>query len=166
MTSHFCLSLHFLDRAFHGGGDGSEREWPPSPLRVFQALVAAAARRNAGELDANARFALEWMERQPPPVVVAPTSIEGTGYRLSVPNNAMDVVARAWSRGNDSNSGDANPATHRTMKPVRPQLLLNDEAVYYLWRLPEPLSEEVRGHVQLLSGSAGSIVALGWGLDL
>jgi CRISPR-associated protein Csb2 len=165
MTSHFCLSLHFLDRAFHGGGDGSEREWPPSPLRVFQALVAAAARRNAGELDANARFALEWMERQPPPVVVAPTSIEGTGYRLSVPNNAMDIVARAWSRGNDSNSGDANPATHRTMKAVRPMLLLGD-AVHYFWELPVPIPDEVRGHIEALWGIAAEVVALGWGLDL
>ena len=126
MTSHFCLSLHFLDRAFHGIGDGGEREWPPSPLRVFQALVAAAARRGAGELEAGVRLALEWMERQPAPVIVAPASIEGIGYRLSVPNNAMDIVARAWSRGNDSNSGDANPATHRTMKGVRPTLLLGD----------------------------------------
>jgi len=165
MTSHFCLSLRFLDRAFHGSGDGSEREWPPSPLRVFQALVAAAARRNAGELDADARFALEWMERQRPPVIVAPASIEGTGYRLSVPNNAMDIVARAWSRGNESNTGDANPATHRTMKAVRPTLLLGD-AVHYLWELSAGIPDEIRRHVESLWGIAADLVALGWGMDL
>ncbi len=165
MTSHFCLSLHFLDRTFHGSGDGSEREWPPSPLRVFQALMAAAARRNAGELGADARFALEWMERQPAPVIVAPASIEGTGYRLSVPNNAMDIVARAWSRGNDSNSGDVNPATHRTMKAVRPMLLLGD-AVHYFWELPVPIPDEMRAYVESLRRIAADVVALGWGMDL
>lgn len=166
MPSHFCLSVRFLDAVFHGRGDGGEREWPPSPLRVFQALVAAAARRNAGELATGTLSALKWLERQTEaPVVIAPAGIEGAGYRLSVPNNAMDIVARAWSRGNDSNSGDANPATHRTMKAVRPTLLAGD-ATYYLWPLPYPISEEIRGHVQLLSETAASIVALGWGLDL
>jgi len=164
MTSHFCLSLHFLDRAFHGIGDGGEREWPPSPLRVFQALVAAAARRGTGELGVGVRLALEWMERQPAPVIVAPTSIEGIGYRLSVPNNAMDIVARAWSRGNDSNSGDANPATHRTMKGVRPTLLLGG-AVHYLWALPVPIADETRTKVESLWRIAADVVALGWGMD-
>ena len=63
MTSYFCLSLRFLDPTFHGTGDGSDREWPPSPLRVFQALVAAAARQNSGVLDAMARRSFEWMEQ-------------------------------------------------------------------------------------------------------
>ena len=100
MTSYFCLSFRLLDPAYHGRGDGSEREWPPSPLRAFQSLVAAAARRDSGELAPSARSALKWLEKQKqPPVVVAPLGIEGSGYRLSVPNNAMDIVARAWSRG-------------------------------------------------------------------
>src|SRR5438552_3216163 len=115
MALHFCLSVRFLDTAFHGRDDGGEREWPPSPLRAFQALVAAAARRNSGQVGDGARRAFQWLEAQSDsPVVIAPAATTGTGYRLSVPNNAMDVVARAWSRGNDSKSGDANPATHRT----------------------------------------------------
>jgi len=166
MSSYFCLSFRLLDPAFHGRGDGREREWPPSPLRVFQALVAAAARRNAGEIAAGAGFALKWLEGQKqPPVVVAPPGTEGSGYRLSVPNNAMDIVARAWSRGNDSNSGDANPATHRTMKAVRPTLLVGD-ATHYLWQLPDLITDEIRGYVQWLSEMAASVVALGWGVDM
>jgi CRISPR-associated protein Csb2 len=166
MSSHFCLSVRFLDAAFHGRGDGDEPEWPPSPLRVFQALVAAAARKNRGELTPGTRSALRWLEGEAEsPLVIAPGAVAGAGYRLSVPNNAMDIVARAWSKGNDSNSGDANPATHRTMKSVRP-MLLSGHATHYLWRLPDPVGEEIREHVQLLSETASSIVALGWGLDL
>ncbi|HLK62192.1 MAG TPA: type I-U CRISPR-associated protein Csb2 [Bryobacteraceae bacterium] len=166
MASHFCLSVRFLDTAFHGRGDGGAGEWPPSPLRVFQALVAAAARKNGGTLSPGVQSALRWLEgRMGAPVVIAPRAEAGSGYRLSVPNNAMDIVAKAWAAGNDSNSGDANPATHRTMKSVRP-MLLEGEATHYVWRLPDPASEEVLGHVQGLSEAAADIVALGWGLDL
>ena len=96
MASHFCLSVRFLDTVYHGQGDAGQREWPPSPLRLYQALVAAAARRNGGEPAPAARSALEWMQTLPPPVVVAPPYRDGNPYRLSVPNNSMDIVARAW----------------------------------------------------------------------
>ena len=45
MPAHLCLSVTFLDGEFHGRRDGGESEWPPSPLRLFQALVATAAAR-------------------------------------------------------------------------------------------------------------------------
>src|SRR5882724_9460123 len=139
MNSHLCLSIRFLNPTFHGRGDGGSPEWPPSPLRVFQSLVMAAARRRRTE----SLEALQWLERQPAPILIAPANTTASGYRLSVPNNAMDIVAKAWCRGNDSNSGDANPATHRTMKSVRPTLITDDDAVYYLWPLPDPLSQDV-----------------------
>jgi CRISPR-associated protein Csb2 len=161
VPSHFCLSIRFLDSAFHGRRDGGTPEWPPSPLRVFQALVATAARcRRPGQA-----AALKWLEAQPPPVLIAPAGIATLGYSLSVPNNAMDIVANAWSRGNDSNSGDANPATHRTMKSVR-RTLVTGGPVHYLWPLSDPVSQEIRAHAEALSGIARNVVALGWGVDL
>ncbi len=168
MPSHFALSIRFLDPAFHGRRDGGESEWPPSPLRVFQSLVAAGAARTrrAEGLSPQTPSALKWLERQAAPTLVAPVGITGSGYRLSVPNNAMDIVARAWSRGSESNSGDANPATHRTMKTIRPTHLLGGDGVHYLWSLPEPLTDEVRGHVETLSEVARSVVAVGWGIDM
>jgi CRISPR-associated protein Csb2 len=167
MRSYLCLSVHFLDPAFHGRSDGAAPEWPPSPLRVFQALVAAsAARWGQRHLLDYARPALRWLEAEPPPEIVATPSVTGAAYRLSVPNNAMDLVGRAWSRGNTAGTGDANAATHRTMKPVRPTWLLNGDAVHYLWELPDPLTDDVRGHVATLTAAAGSVVVLGWGVDL
>ena len=158
MPAYFCLAFRFLDPAFHGQGDGRRREWPPSPLRAFQSLVAAAARQHRGTLGGSVKAALEWLEGQPPPAVISPEGVEGSGYCLSVPNNAMDIVARAWCRGNYSNSGDASPATHRTMKVVHPTLL-SEGAVTFVWPLPDPPTDEIREHTQVLSAIAPSVVA-------
>lgn len=167
MPSYFCLSVTFLDPQFHGRRDGDRPEWPPSPLRLYQALVAAsAARWGERHRVSYAVSALKWLAHQGPPTIVAPVSNEGARYRLSVPNNAMDIVARAWVRGNYSNEGDANPATHRAMKPVQPTRLLDGETVSYLWALPDSVPEDVRGHTEVLSAAARSLVALGWGIDL
>ncbi len=45
MPYFFCITVRFLDSAFHGRGDRGKPEWPPSPLRLFLALIAAAAAR-------------------------------------------------------------------------------------------------------------------------
>lgn len=167
MPSHFCVSIRLLFPAFHGRRDGGEPEWPPSPLRVFQSLVAATSARLRPEAFARqTRSAFTWLEQQPAPILIAPTGVSSSGYRLSVPNNAMDIVAKAWCRGNDSNSGDANPATHRTMKAVRPTLPLDGNAVHCLWTLADRLTDEVRAYIETLSDVARSIVALGWGIDM
>src|SRR5208282_592119 len=137
MASNLCLSVRFLAPVFHGRRDGGEPEWPPSPMRLFQSLVnAASARWRDASLAPHARVSLEWLEKQTSPLVIAPKAMTTSGYRLSVPNNSMDIVARAWSRGNYSNLGDANPAKHRTMKPVRPVMLRDSDAVNYVWPLP------------------------------
>ena len=100
MASNLCLSVRFLAPVFHGRRDGGEPEWPPSPMRLFQSLVnAASARWRDASLAPHARVSLEWLEKQTPPLVVAPKAVTTSGYRLSVPNNSMDIVARAWSGG-------------------------------------------------------------------
>ncbi|MGD0291560.1 MAG: type I-U CRISPR-associated protein Csb2 [Candidatus Binataceae bacterium] len=167
MALRLCISIRFLAPAFHGSRDADKPEWPPSPMRVFQSLVAAAAARwRAESFTQRIRSAFEWLEKQAAPMLITPTSVSSFGYRLSVPNNAMDIVAKAWCRGNYSNSGDANPATHRTMKAVRPTLLLDGAAVHYLWPLHDPIGEGVSGHVEALQEIARSVVALGWGVDM
>lgn len=166
--SRFALiSVTFLDPLFHGRADGDEPEWPPSPLRLFQALIAgtAAANRAAGGISGVDLVALRWLEGQPPPLVIAPPGRRGQAYRLSVPNNAMDVVAAAWARGNESGRNDANPATHRSMKMVTPIHLECSDTVHYAWRIPD----NDLGAADIVSGlqrAALNIVALGRGVDL
>lgn len=162
MPSYFCLSIRFLNPAFHGRGEGNRPEWPPSPMRAFQALVAAAARKR----EARCFDALRWLEQQSAPLLIAAAAVVAeTSYRISVPNNTRDLAAGAWARGNESDSGDANPATHRIMKSIRPMLLSSGDAVHYLWPLIEPMGEETPAHLPALEEVARSVAALGWGID-
>jgi CRISPR-associated protein Csb2 len=135
-------------------------------MRLFQALVATSAMRWPNDFSQRAAPALQWLELQPPPTILAPRADETSPYRLSVPNNAMDLVARAWTRGNLSGEGDANPATHKAMKTVQPLRLVGGDAVHYLWPLPDNAPNDILGHVEALTVIGRSLVALGWGIDL
>lgn len=171
MALFFTISIRFLDPRFHGRADADTPEWPPSPARVFQAMVAAAALLDRGRpIPTEAKSALEWLEHvslaTPPRIFAPPVHEDGPGYRLSVPNNALDIVGKAWSRGNDSMTGDANPATHRAMKSVRPTRFREGDTVCFAWPLRDPVDPAESGHVEVLSKVARHVVALGWGVDL
>jgi CRISPR-associated protein Csb2 len=161
MSSFFCITVRFLDPVFHGRGDGGKSEWPPSPLRMFQALIAAAAVRwRDAAFQNKAAPALAWLERQQPPSIVAPVANAGTVYRLYVPDNVGDKVAQSWSRG-----GAADLAGYRTEKDVRSTYLENGDAVHFLWQL----SAEDAGFdaaKEELFAAARSVTHLGWGIDL
>jgi len=94
MPAYLCLSVTFHDERFHGRRDGGQPEWPPSPLRLFQALVAAAeAAVRAGGLTDDPTDALRWLEQQGSPAIVAPGHLVGTPVRVAVPNNDLDILA-------------------------------------------------------------------------
>lgn len=161
MAVRFCFTVRFLQRLSHGRGEGGAPEWPPSPLRLFQALIAAsAARWNERLLLAYAAPALTWLEKLSPPMIVAPLGrIVDVGYRLYVPDNIGDKVASSWSRG-----GTGAIADYRTEKDVRP-VHLSGEAVHYLYSIPDGDPDFVR-HKDVLSAAARSITHLGWGIDM
>ena len=158
-----CISLRFLQSMCHTRGDLEQPEWPPSPLRVFQSLVAAsAARWNERENIEHAAAALRWIEQQSPPLIIAahgePALVK---YRLYVPDNVGDKVAASWSRGRDATIAD-----YRTEKEVRPIHLARDgDAVHYLWPLADPGSEFANYRAVLLA-AARSITHVGWGADM
>lgn len=166
----FRIAVTFLQPWFHGragSNSDSPAEWPPSPLRLYSALIAASAVRWGDDL-AAAASALRWLALSPPEVIVAPFAENAAPYVLSVPNNAMDKVAAAWARGNYSGEGDANPATHRTMKNIRPVRIRGgdtERTVSYLWPITNPPADDIRGHIQTLTAAGRCIVALGWGVD-
>lgn len=154
MNRYLVLSFRFLSPWFHGRGDEGAPEWPPSPLRAFQAVVAAAAR--AGTLESTFG-ALRWLEQLEAPLIIAAEAVESAvGYRLSVPHNAMDLVGKQWSRGEEGNT-----AKHRAMKGVRPHRLPGDAVVHYAWQLGGDGSA-----APALITAARGVVALGWGVDL
>ena len=161
MPDYLCISIRFLDGAFHGRADHGEPEWPPSPLRLYQAIVAASAARwnERGRLS-HAEPALRWFEQLPPPAIVAPPARETQGYRLYVPDNVGDLVGKSWSRG-----GEGSIADYRTEKAVRPLAIADESAVHFLWNLsnaPAGFAE----HGEVLSTAVRSITHVGWGVDL
>jgi len=169
MTSTLlCLTVRFLDPEpmFHGRGDGGEPEWPPSPLRIFQALVAAAAARwREPQFSEYAASALKWIATRAPVIVAPGIHRRRTPYRMYVPNNAGDLMTAAWDRGD----ADASMAKQRTEKDVWPTRLMHDEhapgAISYLYTLPqtEPDCEQIP---KVVSEAARSVTHLGWGIDM
>src|SRR5581483_7595643 len=104
MSSYFCLTVRFLQPYCHGRGDGGEPEWPASPLRAFQALVAAAAAHwREAQFHAYAAPALRWLECLPVASIIAPAGRPAeTKYRLYVPDNVADRVAHSWCAGREA----------------------------------------------------------------
>ena len=76
MIEVLAISVEFLHGTFRGDPDGSAStgsvsngEWPPSPARLFAALVAADGTGDACRVTEGTE--LEWFERLPPPVIYA-----------------------------------------------------------------------------------------------
>jgi CRISPR-associated protein Csb2 len=168
VSQYLCVTIRFADPMFRGRGDGGEPEWPPSPLRVFQTLVAAAAARfgNPDRFRDHAAPALGWLESLPPPVVVAPPGEFGRPFRVAVPNNDMDVVASDWSRRVEPRK---QPAQLKTLKTVRHTRIAGGEefpALHYLWAITGPDRTGYETHREMLLAAARSITHLGWGVDM
>lgn len=160
MNSVLCLTLRFLDPVpqFHGRGGDGDPEWPPSPLRFFQALVSASATRwRDNQFQEYARPALQWLEKIRPIIVTPEVSAASFGYRMYVPNNSGDLMTAAWARGDTETS----MAKFRVEKDVRPINLCGD-AVHFLFPLPGGNCP----HFEALESAARAISHLGWGVDL
>jgi CRISPR-associated protein Csb2 len=162
MPSFFCISFTFHDTRFHGQRDGGAPEWPPSPLRVYQAIVAACSAR--ASLD-QARGALLWFERQSEPIIIAPAAFVPLPYRIAVPNNDLDVPARCWARGQEAPQ-NKHPHNLKSLKTICPVHFDGGDTVHYLYPLGLPVPAEEAKHMKALAALAPSITHLGWGIDL
>ncbi len=153
MSSQFTLAVTFLTGRYHG------EEWPPSPARLYQALVAGVMTCGYREHAGIVEPALRWLEAQNPPVIRACGVEDRSAYRIAVPNNDMDVVAAEWARGRP-----ADPALLKTMKTVRPKALpSNGPHVQYVWQADEA---DVARMAEPLRTAAHCLHTLGWGIDM
>jgi len=157
MPGYLVITVTFLDPRFHGRADGDEPEWPPSPLRLFHALVAASAGRWNQRVElTHALPALQWLEAQPLPEIAAPVgTASNVNCQFYVPDNTADLLVAAWKKG------EITKQVKRAEKVVRPTHLAGD-VVHYLYPLPNGRCP----HIDMLAATARSITHLGWGIDM
>jgi CRISPR-associated protein Csb2 len=143
MARALVLSVRFHDGRYHG-----RPEWPPSPARLLQALVAGAA--NGGALAPEERNALAWLEQLAPPVIAAPPVRAGSGFRNYVPNNDLDAVG-----------GDPRRVAEiRAPKFIKPLLFDSSASLLYTWQF-----EEGEDQARRICGIANRLYQLGRGVD-
>lgn len=139
----FSLNVTFANGRYHGRVDDGELEWPPSPLRLFQALIAGSHRGAYGIVNQKVRDdALEWLESLDPPTIEAGCVVEsGLGLTNYVPNNddQLDHV--------------------RTAKPVLVKLIPGGEPVTYRWQLTD--NEAAKTHARVICAMASLVTHLG-----
>jgi CRISPR-associated protein Csb2 len=117
-------------------------------MRLFQALLASAAPRWVKpEVRDVERPAFLWLERQPPPEIVAPFAKAGAPRLTYVPNN------------NDPGKNE------RTPKIIQPILLGDDRLIEFRYAL-DPAQPEAAAHANTLTKIPRHIQAFGWGIDL
>ena len=139
------IEVIFTAGHFHG------EEWPPSPARLFQALVAASHQGAHGLIHQAVRDdALRWLEKQEPPSIVAPEAVRQREHLINyVPNN------------DDGLGGDAHV---RTDKGLGAWFFPQSSAVAYQW----PISAEADATKQadVVAAMSSLIVCVGRTVDL
>lgn len=147
MMLSLLITVRLHDGRYHGSGD-----WPPSPARLFQALVAGAARSGLGAED---RQALTWLESTAPPVIAAPLETRGQSFGFFVPNNDLDAVG-----GDIRNIG----RVRTSVKRIRPRLFSSEIPFLYAWTFEQ--SEETHARADAVAQIAGRLYQLGRGMDM
>jgi CRISPR-associated protein Csb2 len=132
---------------------------------MFQALIAAA--NNNGGMSDAVKEALQWLEKQSAPQIIVPESSLGSRVTTFVPNNDMNVVARAWAKGT---TPEKKPEKLRAAKILRPRHLGDDATVRFLWSVNDATSPldricELARHVHHLGLGVDMVVGNGRVID-
>ncbi len=153
MTRYLCISVNFLDPLFHGQGNNDAPEWPPSPMRLFQALLAGAQmgchRRDWSDAKIEA---FQWLEQRGAPEIVTPHAHPASAYTFFVPDNVGDKESERQNR--------------LVGKVARPHRLLDGQMLHYLWPIEDKERADAEPCVNVLMQEARSLLALGWGIDM
>ncbi len=151
MTQVLLVVVRFHDGRYHGEADGFDGldGWPPSPARLFQALVAAAA--SGSRIAVEDQAALRWLEGLAPPRLTAPPARRGSRVPNFVPNNDLDSVG-----GDVGRLGEI-----RVGKAWRPYLFDARYPVVYAWHFDPPTA-----HAERICEIAAQLYQLGRGVDI
>ncbi|ALK09857.1 type I-U CRISPR-associated protein Csb2 [Blastochloris viridis] len=148
MAAHALLiEVRLLDGRYHGLGD-----WPPSPFRLFSALIAGAyGGRWVTEPRQDKDAAFRWLEGLRQPDIVVPRARRTRATTIYVPNNDLDSVG-----GDPARIGEIRGST----KQFIPWLFDPDAPLVYAWRF-----EGGADHAHRLAALAERLFALGRGID-
>ncbi|MCS6305766.1 MAG: type I-U CRISPR-associated protein Cas5/Cas6 [Nitrospira sp.] len=142
------LSVTFPSRRYHGRRGERVLEWPPSPLRLFQALIAGSHRGAYGIVNQDVRDrALKWLESlRPPTIEIGQVTEEGKEYTNYLPNNddMLDHI--------------------RTPKPMLAKVLIGSERVIYRWEVAD--DEDARTNASVICAIASLVTHLGQHQDI
>jgi CRISPR-associated protein Csb2 len=147
MKRYLTIYVRTHEGRYHGDGDD-----PPSPFRLFQALVAGAG--ISGPLEKRTRDALAWLERVPePPIIAAPRAVRGQRVLMFMPNNDLDKF-----------NGDVrNIAKTRLAKKVwQPRIFDASVPWVYAW----PFEDADQGHASTICALSENLYQLGRGVDM
>lgn len=153
MARALLITVRFHNGRYHGLMSGERSEWPPSPARMFQALVSGTARKS---LDASAIKALEWLEKQNAPLIASPITTRGQEFEDYLPNNNDPDAAGRWllriGKG------------YRGEKKYRPRIFDPAIPLLYAWTC-EP-GEESERNAATVAAIAEQVYQLGRGVDM
>jgi len=158
-----CISIQFLSPTYCGN------DWPPSPARLFQALVAAAHLGTNGLGDV--KEALEWLESKPPPTIIA-CKREVKRWERSFPRNEFDALLSRIRERNlyplgfhpsylPSGGEDVFRKYYEKREPTI-SFLHGNRTLYYLW----PILDNEEEKAKIICKLARKIIYLGWGTDM
>jgi CRISPR-associated protein Csb2 len=144
--SALVVQVRLLNDRWHGEGD-----WPPSPFRVYQALVAGAyGGRWCGEPAQDKNSALRWLEDLSPPLILAPAKFASKTVQYWVPNNELDAF------GNDPR----RTSETRVAKQLKVTVLDGEPCFTYIWTF-----ENGRSHAEQLLVLCDRLHTFGRGID-
>jgi len=144
------VTVDWLDRTYHGA------EWPPSPLRLYQAMIAGYAVHRRGDRALEA--AMRHLERLDPPTIHAPEAEDRAPVTSAVPNNDGDLALGLWAKG-DRLGARKRQRESATFRVRRPRSF--DGPVTYQW----DADAETERHLGALKEIVESVSAVGHGID-
>ncbi len=135
------LEVRFLLGGFAAsdGHDDTAPEWPPAPARIFSAVVAGC--------EAGHSAALEWLEAQPPPEILAGEATDAVSHRRYLVTN---------SRVTEKGGSALHPGREAVPRARRRRFLAHPRVVYH-W----PSAEPTPGVVSALDDAARRVGYLG-----
>ena len=145
------ITVEWLDGTYHG------REWPPSPFRLYQSMLAGTAvhQRGNGVFEA----ALRHLETLSPPLITAPRVGARVPVTTAVPNNDGDRVLALLAKGKRARARTLHEKAV-TLRTRRARVF--DGAVTYDWQA----TALTREHLPGIATAAACISALGLGIDV